>query len=155
MRRVSEARRKTKIVPVRMTPDLLRQIEQAALAQGRTVSSWVRRVAAEVLEGVEAPRHRRVVSPASAEHGRKTVFELRWRVATTYPDAPHEYVLRDACPAEVWRHYRGRIRIHGVNEKFTLRGHTQTYRYYYCDDFRYWMIGPVLNRARVPEAMVL
>jgi hypothetical protein len=73
----------------------------------------------------------------------------RWTNAKTYTDAPHEYVLRDQCPA-TFDIYKNRIREAGVPEKFTLRGRTATYRYYYGDDgYKYWIIGVVLNRAQV------
>jgi len=72
-----------------------------------------------------------------------------WKTAVTYADAPHEYVLRDQCPA-TFDIYKERIREAGVPEKFTLRGRTATYRYYYGDDgYKYWIIGVVLNRAKV------
>jgi hypothetical protein len=70
-----------------------------------------------------------------------------WKTAVTYADAPHEYVLRPDCP-ETFRLYQDRLRKAGVTEKFTLRGRTATYRYYYGNDgYKYWIIGRVLNRA--------
>lgn len=78
----------------------------------------------------------------------ETTSHARWIAAKTYPDAPHEYVLRRKEPA-VFEHYQRLIHSHGVLEKFTLRGQTATYRYYYEGAFKYWIIGTVLNRAKV------
>ncbi len=73
---------------------------------------------------------------------------LHWTTATTYPDAPHEYMLRDQAP-KVFDDFRRRIRDEGVTEPFTLRGRTNRYRYFYADGFKYLIVGPVLNRAAV------
>ena len=82
---------------------------------------------------------------------RITLRSLPWTNATTYTDAPHEYVLRHQDPAAFdW--FSARIKAEGVAEKFTLRGGTATYRYYYAGDgYKYWITaGVVLNRAKVP-----
>jgi len=72
-----------------------------------------------------------------------------WKYAKTYADAPHEYILREWNP-EVFQFYLERVRAAGVSEQFTLRGRTATYRYYYGDDdYKYWIIGSVLNRAAI------
>ena len=35
-------------------------------------------------------------------------------------------------------------------EKFTLRGVTRTYRYFYGEDgYKYWKLGTILNRAKL------
>jgi hypothetical protein len=73
-----------------------------------------------------------------------------WKTAKTYADAPHEYVLRDQCPA-TFNRYKDWIREAGVSEKFALRGRTATYRYYYEAGYKYWIIGVVLNRCRTQE----
>ena len=57
-------------------------------------------------------------------------------------------MLRDQCPA-TFKLYQDRIREAGVKEKFTLRGRTATYRYYYAAGYKYWIIGVVLNRAKL------
>ncbi len=72
-----------------------------------------------------------------------------WETATTYPDAPHQYVLPNRYP-EVHAYYEQLIREEGVDEQFTLRGCTGRYRYYYGrDGYKYWIIGDVLNRCMV------
>jgi hypothetical protein len=72
----------------------------------------------------------------------------RWIAAKTYPDAPHEYLRRQDDPA-MFDHYQQLIRGHGVLEKFTLRGRTASYRYYYEDGYKYWTVGVILDRAEV------
>jgi hypothetical protein len=74
--------------------------------------------------------------------------QLRWTNAKTYPDAPHEYVLRDRYP-EVFAAVQALLKGEGVKEKFTLRGRTSTYRYYYAGGYKYWIMGQVLNRAKI------
>lgn len=74
-----------------------------------------------------------------------------WRTATTYPDAPHEYLLRAQFP-QTYGLYAERIREASVSERFSLRGRTEVYRYYYAGDgYKYWIIGDVLNRCMVNQ----
>ncbi len=74
---------------------------------------------------------------------------VTWAGALTYPDAPHEYLLRQSRP-EIYAFYQERVAEAGRDEFFTLRGHTARYRYYYPGDgYKYWLIGDVLNRAAV------
>jgi hypothetical protein len=76
--------------------------------------------------------------------------EVHWTYAKTYPDAPHEYILRWRYP-EVFEKYRRLIRHEGVKRPFTFRGRTNVYRYYYGEHgWKYWVIGHVLSRARIP-----
>ncbi len=72
---------------------------------------------------------------------------VMWTSASSYPDAPHEYVLRERYP-DTYAFYQEGIAQKGLEEPFTLRGRTATYRYYYAGDgYKYWTIGNVLNRA--------
>lgn len=73
---------------------------------------------------------------------------LLWKNATTYADAPHEYIVRHQDPA-AYDWYRDRIKAEGVTESFTLRGRTARFRYYYAGDgYKYWILGLILNRCR-------
>ena len=73
---------------------------------------------------------------------------LPWRNAKTYTDAPHEYLLRKEDPV-AFDSFSARIKTEGVAEKFTLRGRTSTYRYYYAGGYKYWIVrGQVLNRCK-------
>jgi hypothetical protein len=74
--------------------------------------------------------------------------QIRWKFAKTYPDAPHEYVTIWQYP-EIFPIVRDLIKAQGVNEKFTLRGKTSTYRYYYEGEYKYWIIGQILKRAKM------
>ena len=78
-----------------------------------------------------------------------TLPNVSWTVAKTYSnDAPHQYLLRHTAPG-VFDWYKLQIAEKGIRERFTLRGKTASYRYYYGPDgYKYWIIGPVLNRAR-------
>lgn len=73
---------------------------------------------------------------------------IQWTYAKTYSDAPHEYVTRQTAP-DAFDFYREKIRTEGVREKFTLRGKTATYRYFYAGGYKYWIVGVVLNRTHV------
>jgi hypothetical protein len=73
---------------------------------------------------------------------------VTWTRAKTYPDAPHEYIVRHDQPA-LWEHFRECIKKHGQPLVFTLRGRTLTYRVYLPGDgYRYWLMGVVLNRTQ-------
>jgi hypothetical protein len=79
---------------------------------------------------------------------------VTWTYAKSYPDAPHQYVLRDKVPAAFFEYYAEKIREEGVRERFELRGRVATYRYWYGPDgFKYWRVGQILNRCKVvPQA---
>ncbi len=80
-----------------------------------------------------------------------SMANVTWRSAASYPDAPHEYVLRERYP-EAYAFYQERITQEGVDEPFTIRGRTARYRYYYAgDNYKYWIIGDVLNRAAAAQ----
>jgi len=81
---------------------------------------------------------------------------LQWRNAKTYPDAPHEYVLFKDHP-KLFAKYVRLIKSEGVNERFTLRGYMQTYRYYYGEDgYKYWVMEDVLNCCKAnPQPTVI
>lgn len=79
-------------------------------------------------------------------------MDFRWTIAKTYPDAPHEYVLRHQQP-EAFEFYQKELREAGVEEEFTLRGRSFIYRCYYGGDgYKYLINRDVLNRARVAAA---
>ena len=95
-----------------------------------------------------------------AYRDRRRVTRLPWKSAKTYPDAPHEYVILSSATAGAFKYFREKLKTEGTREKFTLRGRTAWYRYFYAGDgFKYWILGPVLNRAatnqtRTPDASV-
>jgi hypothetical protein len=73
-----------------------------------------------------------------------------WTTAKTYAAiAPHEYCAQGKVPPAFFEFYANKIREQGVNEQFSLRGRTSTYKYWHSPDgYRYWRIGRILNRAR-------
>ena len=84
------------------------------------------------------------------------ITAMKWKDARTYENiAPHQYILRKWAP-ETYAFLYETIKREGVREKFTLRGKTYEYKYYYPGDgFRYWYMWPmggpnnVINRCRV------
>ena len=72
----------------------------------------------------------------------------RWKYARSYSDAPHEYILKDWEP-EVYAYYEQKLKTEAVKEPFTLRGRTNWYAYYYEGEYKFWIIPPVLNRAKI------
>jgi hypothetical protein len=56
----------------------------------------------------------------------------------------HEYIIRNKYP-ELYDKLQELIKRHGIYGKHKK----WTYRYYFCEDgMKYWIIPPVLNRAR-------
>jgi len=71
-----------------------------------------------------------------------------WKEAKTYKKiAPHEYIVQQEQPA-AWEKYKKLIDKYGVNEQFTLFGHTKTYKYFYYGDYKYWRMGIIVNRTK-------
>lgn len=65
-------------------------------------------------------------------------IQPKWRSAKTYESfAPHEYFLQKDYPV-AFAYYIALLDKKGVDEPFTLFGHTKWYRYYYTDTHRYW-----------------
>lgn len=73
---------------------------------------------------------------------------MKWTFAKTYAKtAPHEYILENDYP-EFFAEMTDKIAREGIEELFTLLGHTNTYRYYYESNYKYWVIDNILNRAK-------
>ena len=76
-----------------------------------------------------------------------SVQHLPWKNATTFPDAPHEYLTLWQAP-EVYDYFKAAIAREGVKESYFLRGKTKWNRYYYAPDgYKYWLCWPILNRT--------
>jgi hypothetical protein len=72
-----------------------------------------------------------------------------WIEAKTYAKiAPHEYIVQEDEPA-VYDKYEELIKKYGKDEEFTLHGKTNTYKYYYEGDYKYWVIENILNRVKI------
>jgi hypothetical protein len=84
------------------------------------------------------------------------VNHVKWKDAKSYENiAPHQYILRGGHP-ESYAVMLEVVKREGIREKFTLRGKSYYYKYYYPGDgYRYWFMWPqggptdVLNRCRV------
>jgi hypothetical protein len=77
-------------------------------------------------------------------------MEVKWVFAKSYAaDAAHEYVIRGRVPVDFFEFYKEKLKTDGVWEEFTLRGRTARYKYFYEGEFKYWIVGPVLNRAKL------
>ena len=76
---------------------------------------------------------------------------IEWTFAKTYAKfAPHEYFVDKQYPRS-FRLFKMMIREYGVNKKFTLFGHTKTYRYLFFEGYKYWNIENILNREKLPQ----
>ncbi len=73
---------------------------------------------------------------------RRWIEEAHWR-ATEYL-SPHEYVLSQDYP-ELHETLKARILDHGYPGRFLDR----EYNYTNIGAYRYWVVGGVLNRARL------
>lgn len=72
-----------------------------------------------------------------------------WIEAKTYAKiAPHEYIVQEDHP-EVYKKYTEKISKFGKDELFTLHEKTNSYRYYYEGNYKYWIIENILNRAKI------
>jgi len=72
-----------------------------------------------------------------------------WIFAKTYAKiAPHEYIVQENEP-ELFAEYEDKIYKSGKEEPFTLHGKTNIYRYYHEGNYKYWIVGNILNRAKI------
>jgi len=78
-------------------------------------------------------------------------FNLTWRFAKTMPEIPHEYVVRSPDNEANFAALSETINKHG--RWGTFRGNR--YRYWYPgNDFKYWTIRRIINRARIDGAAI-
>ncbi len=77
----------------------------------------------------------------------RAIDEAQWR-ATTYL-APHEYVLSRDYP-ELHETLKAYLLDHGYRGRFLDREYT----YSNIGAYRYWVVGGVLNRARLDKSGV-
>ena len=76
------------------------------------------------------------------------IDEAQWR-ATTYL-APHQYVLSQDYP-ELHEALKAYLLSHGYRGEFL----DQEYTYINIGAYRYWIVGSVLNRARLDTPGVM
>ncbi|HEY4474277.1 MAG TPA: hypothetical protein VI957_03905 [Candidatus Paceibacterota bacterium] len=71
-----------------------------------------------------------------------------WIFAKTMPETPHYYVVRDSLPDD------DKKRFDALDEYIKQNGYTAVFvskEYYYLNvgDWKYWIIGTILNRALI------
>lgn len=78
----------------------------------------------------------------------KFLGSMVWTFAKTMPDTPHDYVVRDAlsdADKKTFDAFGEYIKRAGYSAAFA----SKRYNYLHIRDFKYWMIGNILNRAEV------
>lgn len=83
---------------------------------------------------------------ARANELRKIIRDAPWKASTSdrYKTAPHQYIIATNSGPE-WKFFADNIAKYG--EVRSWRGHR--YKYLVVDDYCYWVMFPVLNRALV------
>jgi hypothetical protein len=83
---------------------------------------------------------------ARANELRKIIREAHWKASTSsrYKTAPHQYIIATDSGPE-WKLFADNIATYG--EMRSWRGHH--FKYSIVDDYCYWVMFPVLNRALV------
>ena len=71
------------------------------------------------------------------------LITTNWRHSTL--QGPHEYCLKQDNP-ELFEEVLRRLREEGYIDEFNGR----KYRYYWYGSYRYWVMAPVINRAKAP-----
>lgn len=80
----------------------------------------------------------------------KLLEESEWRWAKSYENtAPHWYIKGLDNPL-LFGILFDKIRDEGVDEIYTNhKGNTYICRYFYQDDYKYWYMYPVINKAKI------
>jgi hypothetical protein len=83
------------------------------------------------------------------------IATVGWTFARTMPEISHEYTVRDKSTAGVppvptawYDWFEQQIAEHGYQAKFA----GGTYTYLDVDGYKYWVIRPVINRAKLDPA---
>lgn len=74
----------------------------------------------------------------------------RWTFAKSMPEIPHEYTLRKREPARAFERFAALVKRYG----YRARWGRATYTYLHVDGWKYWVIGDVINRERLPAVPV-
>jgi hypothetical protein len=84
----------------------------------------------------------------SAEEFARWVNSVQWRVAKTMPTIPHEYTVSAWGDREAFWAAARFIRTHGYRARWR---HHKPKPYFDLDGRMYWLIPPVINRARIGD----
>ena len=72
----------------------------------------------------------------------------KWIFAKTMPEIPHYYIVRDSLSDDdkkLFDEFDKYIEINGYSKKF----YSKEYTYLDIDEYKYWVIDNILNRARI------
>lgn len=73
---------------------------------------------------------------------------MNWTKSTYL--GPHEWVTYDDMSFQTWDKWSRRIMYEGYDKEVSFRGNRpKKYRYYNHEGYRYWIVGMVLNRAKL------
>ena len=77
----------------------------------------------------------------------KFINFVKWQFAKTMPEIPHEYIFTDRYPkkAEEISAFIKQINTNGYAKTF----YSKEYKYLVIDDYRYWVIENIINRAKI------
>jgi len=80
------------------------------------------------------------------------IESVSWIWAKTYAEiAPHWYIRRHEQPF-LYEKLSRMIVLEGVDENYTNhKGNTYKCRYFYHDNYKYWEMSPIINRAEVKD----
>jgi hypothetical protein len=82
---------------------------------------------------------------------RRIIRDAEWKSSTSeeYKLAPHQYIVAMKCGPE-WKFLSDSIRDYGEYRSWLRRRDRRVFRYKYLivDDYCYWTMFPVLNRAK-------
>lgn len=75
------------------------------------------------------------------------INNMDWQFAKTMPEIPHEYIIVDDYPeksVEI-KSFIGTINQVGYTKTF----YGKEYKYLEIDDYKYWTIDNIINRAKI------
>lgn len=78
----------------------------------------------------------------------KLIKQNEWIFAKTMPEIPHYYIVRDNLSDDdkkLFDEFYKYIKINGYSKKF----YSKQYTYLNIDNYKYWIIDNILNRAEI------
>lgn len=75
------------------------------------------------------------------------ISSLNWKFAKTMPEIPHEYIVIDDYPekSDSIREFIQEIE----NDGYTSSFFDKEYKYFDINGYKYWVIGNIINRAKL------
>ena len=78
----------------------------------------------------------------------KFIAQQTWTFAKTMPEIPHEYVVRDRLSAEDKKVFDA-FDDHVESAGYTAVFYEREYTYLDVSGYKYWVMGNILNRAKL------